>query len=402
MADRKIIHLDLDAFFCAVEELRDPALRGLPFAVGGKPNERGVVSSCSYAARQCGVHSAMPMAQALRLCRDLLIVSPHYAAYREYSEKVMDILRQRTALVEQLSIDEAFLDISDLPGPPQEVARSLQAEIRETLGLPCSLGVATNKLLAKTATDAGKAKHRGSTPPQALEVVPPGEEAAYLAPLPARALWGIGPKTAARLEEKGLRTIGDLARAPEAALVRLFGQSGRDMSVRARGIDDRPVTPEHAARSISQEITFDRDVRDGEILRETLRRLSGEVARMLREKALCAKTIRLKLRWPEFITISRQVSLEFPTDQDGLIYAAALDLFNSVWTQGRAVRLIGVGASRLAERAHQLTLWDTPDQKERRLIDALDTLRERFGSDVVRSGRSIKKPRPGGPPENKT
>ena len=393
MAVRKIIHLDLDAFFCAVEELRQPELRGKAFAVGGQPHERGVVSSCSYAARQCGVHSAMPMGQALRLCPGLLIVSPNHAAYHDFSEQVMAILRQRTALVEQLSIDEAFLDVSDLPEPAEAIAREMQAEIHRRLDLPCSLGVATNKLLAKTATDAGKAKHRAPTPPNAVEVVPPGQEAAYLAPLPVRALWGIGPKTAARLAELGINTIGDIARVPEAVLVRQFGQAGRDMSWHARGIDDRPVTPERAARSISQEITFDRDVGNRDVMVETLRKLSGEVARILRQKELCAGTIRLKLRWPDFTTLSRQVSLDQPTDQDGIIFNAALELLNSVWTNGRAIRLIGVGASRLAERAHQLSLWDTPNQKERRLIDALDTLRERYGDDVVRSGRGIKPPK---------
>jgi len=288
---RKIIHLDLDAFFCAVEELRDPSLRGAAFAVGGRPNERGVVSSCSYAARQCGVHSAMPTAQALRLCPQMLVIAPDHAAYQAYSEQVMAVLRGWTALVEQLSIDEAFLDLTDLPQPPAELAREIQRQIQQQLNLPCSLGVASNKLLAKTATDVGKARHRGPTPPNALEVVPPGQEAAYLAPLPARALWGVGPKTAARLSEIGLNTIGDIARAPEALLNRQFGQAGRDMSRHARGIDDRPVTPERLARSISQEVTFERDVTSPTVLADTLRGLSEGVAQQLREKNLCAGTI---------------------------------------------------------------------------------------------------------------
>lgn len=390
MGYRKILHLDLDAFFCAVEELRDPSLRGKPFAVGGKPQERGVVSSCSYAARQCGVRSALPMAQALRLCRDLIIVEPHYAAYREMSEKVMAVLHTRTALVEQLSIDEAFLDLTDLPQPGLELAQGLQQEINETLSLPCSLGIATNKLLAKTATDIGKAKHRGATPPNAIEIVPPGQEAAYLAALPAQALWGVGPKTAARLAELGIHTVGDIAGLPEAVLVRQFGQSGRDMSYHARGIDDRPVVTEHAARSISQEITFDRDVSNAAVLTDTLRKLSEEVARTLRQKDLCAGTVRLKIRWPDFTTLTRQISFPQPVDQDGIIYEAALDLLHSVWSAGKPVRLIGVGATRLSASAHQLTLWDTPDQKERRLLDALDELRERFGDNIVQSGRSLK------------
>ncbi len=393
MGTRKIIHLDLDAFFCAVEELRDPALKGQPFAVGGRPDERGVVSSCSYAARQFGVRSALPMAQAMRLCPGLLIISSHYSAYREKSDQVMEILRQHTALLEQISIDEAFLDLSDLPQPTLLLAQELQREINTRLQLPCSIGVATNKLLAKTATDVGKAKHRGPTPPNAIEVVLPGKEAEFLALLPAQALWGVGPKTAAHLAEIGIHTIGDIARLPEAVLIRQFGQAGREMYQHAHGIDDRPVVSERSARSISQEVTFDRDVASPAVLDETLRSLSEAVARNLRQKNLCAATIRIKLRWPDFTTHTRQVSLPQPTDQDGLIYTSALNLLHSIWSEGHAVRLIGVGASRLSESAHQLSLWDTPDQKERRLLDALDELRERYGEDVVRSGRALKKPR---------
>jgi DNA polymerase IV len=399
MSERKIIHLDLDAFFCAVEELRQPYLRGTAFAVGGRPNERGVVSSCSYAARQFGVHSAMPTSQALRLCPVLKVIAPNHATYHEYSEQVMAILRNWTALIEQLSIDEAFLEVTDLPQPAAQLALKLQREIIDRLDLPCSLGVATNKLLAKTATDVGKGKHRGTTPPMALEVVPPGQEAGYLAPLPVRALWGVGPKTAARLAEFGLNTIGDIARAPEALLTRQFGQAGREMSWHARGIDDRPVTPERSARSISQEVTFDRDVSSPSALADTLHRLSEEVAHMLREKNLCAGTIRLKIRWPDFTTLTRQVSLDLPADQDGVIFDAAIGMLNSAWSPGRPVRLIGVAATRLAERAHQLSLWDTPNQKERRLLDALDTLRERFGDDVVSSGRTLKRRKPGKGPQ---
>jgi DNA polymerase IV len=393
MAPRKIIHLDLDAFFCAVEELRQPDLRGRAFAVGGRPQERGVVASCSYAARMQGVHSAMPMGRALSMCPGMLIVSPHYDAYRSTSEQVMEILNDRTALVEQISIDEAFLDVSDLPQTSFQVAQELQQAIRAQLNLPCSLGVATSKLLAKTATDVGKGRHRGPTPPCAIEVVPPGEEAAYLDPLPVRMLWGIGPKTAVKLADLGIRTIGDVARLPEAILVRHFGQNGRDMSRHARGIDDRPVVTERAARSISSEVTFDRDVSSRDVLIDTLHRLSEEVSRSLRQKGLCAWTVRLKIRWPDFTTHTRQLSFSQPADQERAIYEAASGLFYSIWSPGQPVRLIGVGAARLVERAHQLSLWDTPDQKEQRLQSALDKLQARFGETVVRKGPITKKPR---------
>nr|MBI2903928.1 DNA polymerase IV [Chloroflexota bacterium] len=192
---RKILHLDLDAFFCAVEELRDPSLRGRPFAVGGKPEERGVVSSCSYAARRFGVRSAMPMSRALKACPGLLVIPGRHRDYHEASERVMAQVRGLTPLVEQISIDEACLDVSDLPQAPEALARQVQADIRQATHLPCSLGAATNKLGAKIATDVGKVSSQTDTYPKAITVVPPGAEAAFLAPLPAQALWGVGPKT---------------------------------------------------------------------------------------------------------------------------------------------------------------------------------------------------------------
>jgi DNA polymerase-4 len=208
---RTIIHLDLDAFFCAVEEQRDPSLRGKPFAVGGRPESRGVVASASYMARKFGVRSAIPMAQAVRLCPELLVVSPNFAAYRAASRQVMERLHALTPLVEQISIDEAFLDVTALAEPGNALAVRLQATIRDELALSCSLGVATNKLVAKVATDVGKSLVRSGKMPQAICVVPPGEEAAFLAPLPATALWGVGPKTAEKLAELGMHTIGDIA-----------------------------------------------------------------------------------------------------------------------------------------------------------------------------------------------
>jgi len=390
MPARKIIHLDLDAFFCAVEELRRPELRGKPFAVGGKPNERGVVSSCSYPARQLGVRSALPMAKALRLCPGLIIVPPDHAIYSEHSQRVMAILHEQTALVEQISIDEAFLDLSDLPQPPEALARALQHEINTRLHLPCSLGVASNKLVAKIATDTGKARHRSGTYPNTILCVPPGQEAAFLAPLPATALWGIGPKTAVRLADAGILSIGDLAGLDEARLKRLFGAAGHEMGLRARGIDERPLETTRETKSVSAEVTYERDVRDEERLRQTLREQSEEVARRLREEGLCAGTVRIKLRWPDFSTHTRQVSLEHPTDQDRVILAAATGLFDGLWQPGKAVRLLGVGVSKLVPAAHQLSLFDTTSDKEHRLLEALDELRARFGEQAVRRGRAPK------------
>jgi DNA polymerase-4 len=387
---RKILHLDLDAFFCAVEEQRDPSLIGKPFAVGGKPSERGVVASCSYAARQFGIHSAMPMARAVRLCPQLIIVSGRHGDYSAVSERVMKLLRDLTPKVEQVSIDEAFLDVTELPESGLAIARRLQSQINEELKLPCSIGIATNKLVAKVATDVGKSSKRGPYPPNAILEVPPGQEAEFLAPLPTQALWGIGPKTAARLAELDIHTIGDLAARSEAELVRLFGKIGRELWLGAHGIDDSPVVTEHEMKSVSQETTFDHDIADGEVLLQTLYELSEGVGRRLRQSQLSGSTIKLKLRWPDFSTLTRQTTLNQPTDQDTVIFNEAVKLFKQVWEPGKPVRLLGVGVSNLSPRAHQLSLWDDHLERDRRLLEALDSLRERFGSQAIARGRDLK------------
>ncbi|MGD0575640.1 MAG: DNA polymerase IV [Anaerolineales bacterium] len=390
---RKIIHVDLDAFFCAVEELRDPSLRGKAFAVGGRPESRGVVASCSYAARTYGVRSAMPMARAVKLCRNLIIVSSRHSAYGEVSEQVMASLRDLTALVEPLSIDEAFLDVSDLPDPGEQIARGIQRRIRDELGLPCSLGVATNKLVAKIATDVGKAAARGGNPPNAVTVVPPGGEAQFLAPLPIEALWGVGPKTAAKLHELGVETIGDLARQSERELRARYGAIGHDFWERSRGMDDSPVEVEREVKSVSQEETFARDLRDGDSLRRTLRSQAEAVAGRLRQEERLGSTVRLKLRWPDFTTVSRQCTLPHPTDQDQEIYQAALGLLEKAWRNGRAVRLVGVGVTHLTTAVRQLSLWEADSEKGRRLNAAIDLIRERFGENVIERGSALG-PRP--------
>jgi DNA polymerase-4 len=386
---RKILHLDLDAFFCAVEEQRDPSLRGQPFAVGGRPESRGVVASCSYAARQFGIHSAMPMAQAVRRCPGLIIVPSRYGAYEAASRQVMARLHQLTPLVEQLSIDEAFLDLSDLPEQAELIARRLQGTINRELGLPCSLGVAANKLVAKIANNVGKASVKSDRPPNTIKVVPAGQEAAFLAPLPVTELWGVGPKTAEQLAQVRVRTIGDLARRSEADLVRRFGKLGRDLARRARGLDERPVETEHEAKSISQETTFARDINDAVTLQRTLRRLSEQVGRRLRRKGLRGTTVKIKLRWSDFTTLTRQLTLDQPTDLDGDIFAAAGQLFDQTWPPGKRVRLVGVGVTGFDTPAYQLSLWDAPPAEAHRLQDALDELRDRFGSGAIRRGSQL-------------
>jgi DNA polymerase-4 len=384
---RKILHLDLDAFFCSVEELSNPGLRGKPFAVGGRPDQRGVVASCSYAARRLGIHSAMPMSRAIRLCPELVIVPGHHRAYGEASKQVMERLEGISGLVEIISIDEAFIDVSDLPDSGESIARRLQTQILDELKLPTSLGVATNKLVAKIANDVGKKAAKGNSSPLAITIVPPGQEAAFMAPLPTEMLWGVGPKTGARLAELGIHTIGALANWPEEDLVRRFGENGLDLARHARGQDDRPVHNSQEIKSVSQETTFARDVRDDKLLTQKVRELSAQVGRRLRKRGLAGNTVRIKLRWPDFTSLTRQVRLEYPTNSDDEIISAALTLLGKVRASGKSVRLIGVGVSGLGEPLRQLLLWDTGSEKARKLEATLDALQEKFGDKVIQRGR---------------
>jgi DNA polymerase-4 len=312
---------------------------------------------------------------------------------REASRRVMNTLQELTPLVEQISIDEAFLDVTDLPEAAEELARHLQRTINRQLNLPCSLGVATNKLVAKIATNVGKAAAQGDGPPNAIQVVPPGQEAAFLAPLGVRELWGVGPKTAAALAELKIHTIGDVAAWPEEDLARRFGKNGAELARRSRGVDERPIETEHETKSVSKEITFVRDVRDREILRRALHNMSQSVSRQLRHAGLRGSTVKIKLRWSDFTTLTRQVTLNGPTDQAIEIYRAALDLFEKTWPKGRPVRLLGVGVSGFEPQQRQMSLWEAekagPSEAEK-LKTALDALRGKFGKEIVKRGSDLK------------
>jgi DNA polymerase-4 len=327
------------------------------------------------------------MSRALRLCPGLVIVPSRHGLYSQVSRQVMKRLRDLTPLVEQISIDEAFLDISNIPEPVERIARGLQAGIRDELNLPSSIGVAPNKLVAKIATEVGKKAAKGDTPPSALTIVPPGKEAEFLSPLPADMLWGVGPKTSARLSDLGIHTIGDIVRWPEEELIRLFGENGRDMAKHARGQDDRPVVTEREIKSVSQEVTFSRDIRDDESLEKTLVKLSAQVGRRLRKNELAGTTVKLKIRWPDFTTLTRQVTLSNTTNQDAEIAEAALGLLRKIRKSGQAVRLIGVGVSGLGEPMRQLGLWETGSEKERKLQEVVDELREKFGDHAIKRGK---------------
>lgn len=391
---KKILHIDLDAFFCSVEENNDPSLRNKPFAVGGLPQARGVVASCSYAARMYGIRSAMPMARAIKLCPELTIISGRHADYGSISKQVMEYLKTLTPLIEQVSIDEAFLDLSDLPESEENLAKSIQHYIWDHFNLPCSIGVATNKLVAKIATDTGKASKISSQPPNAILVVQPGKEADFLAPLPTQALWGIGPKTAARLAELGIHTIGDISRWPENERMKYLGDFGNELAKRSLGIDDSTIHTSHKVKSVSNETTFSQDVNDITVLHETLHKLSESVGRRLRKKSLAGSTVKLKLRWHNFTTLSRQVTLPYPTNDDREIYSTVKELFHTIWQKGEPIRLLGVGVTHFSKRQTQLSLWNATNTKNDKLLSAVDALRDRYGKNTIIRGSDLKTKKP--------
>ena len=349
---RAVVHLDLDAFFAAVEILENPDLADRPVVIGGRPGERGVVAAASYPARAFGIRSAMPMYQALKLCPHVVVRSPRHRLYLDYSRQVMAILRQASSQVEQMSIDEACLELTEqIESWHQaiEMARQLQRRVMEDVGLSASLGVATNKLVAKIASDRDK--------PGGLTIVPPGEEAAFLSGLPVRVLWGVGPVTAERLAETGVTTVGELVRVPEAELKERFGRHGTWMARQARGIDPRPVVTRRELKSASQERTFAHDLADEAAIKQQLWRLSQGVALRLTKAGLAAGTVALKLRYADFTTLTRQMALTAPTDGAQDIYRAALALLDQAWQRERPLRMLGVTGRNLSPPAGQMSFW---------------------------------------------
>lgn len=380
---RTILHADLDAFYASVEVLDDPSLRGRPVIVGGRPGERGVVSAASYEARRFGVHSAMPLRTAARLCPDGVFVPGRPDRYRELSEQVMAIFADFTPLVEPISLDEAFLDVTGsraIHGDGPTIARKLKATVLGEVGLVVSVGVGTNKLVAKIASDLRK--------PDALVVVPPGEEAAFLAPLPIRRLWGVGPQAQAALAEYGVTTIGQLAALAPGTLHRRFGRHGDDLGARARGVDSSPVQPFHAPKSIGHEHTFHHDTVDPRRLEATLLDLAESVASRLRRHGLVARAVQLKLRYEGFETLTRQRPLPAPTHDADALYRATLRLLERTVVAGRGVRLVGLTAISLTD-AQQLTLFDGGDRVER-LARSIDVVRERFGERSITRARLLR------------
>jgi DNA polymerase-4 len=345
------MHLDLDAFFCAVEVLRDPSLKGKPIVVGGKSENRGVVAAASYPAREYGIHSAMPMIEATRRCKDLIIISSKHGMYRMYSKVIMGILKSESPVIQQVSIDEAYLDLSneiDEWIEATEVARRIQLKISRDIGLSASVGVATNKMIAKIASDFKK--------PNGLTVVIPGTEMGFLSPLPVRKIPGIGPKTNERLAKLGIYTVADIAGIPDEKLMQRFGKMGEAMARWSKGIDERPVQEDREAKSLSTERTFSKNISDQEELLDILFKLSVKVGEQLKNKNLMATTVHIKLRYGDFSTFTRQLTSSVPLDDGDQIFEIAKKLFVTNWMPGEAIRLLGVGGSHFAEPQGQLSL----------------------------------------------
>ncbi len=382
---RTIFHVDMDAFFVSVEELFDPSLKGKAVVVGGQRHERGVVSAASYEARKFGVHSALPLRTAAKLCPHAIFVDGHPERYRECSEKVFKVLNAFSPQVEMASIDEAYLDMTGtarLHGPALLAAHKLHKRMKEETQLNCSVGIGSSRLIAKVSSAQAK--------PNGVLWIVPGEEAKFLAPLDVREIPGVGKVMEKHLHDLGIKKVGDLARLEESELENRFGKWGLALAGKARGEDaggwfDSEVGADTEAKSISHEHTYNEDTADLSQLEATLMRLCEMVARRLREASFHARTIQLKLRYKDFSTITRAHSLPIPTQLDGEIFEAVRALFRKNWKPGAQVRLLGVQASSFEKQAEQISLLESG--KQQRWKDALaaaDRLRDKFGESSVK------------------
>lgn len=389
--DRLVAHVDMDSFFTAVEVLDDPSLAGRPVIVGADPQGgrgRGVVSAASYEARKYGVHSAMPISQAYRLCPQGIYLRGRMARYQQVSEQVMNVLAGFTPVWEQISVDEAFLDLTGcrrLWGSPLEMCRAIKAAILKRIGLRASVGLGTNKLVAKVASDLNK--------PDGLVIVEPGGERNFLAPLPLRKLWGIGPKTEASLKKNfGITTIGELAALSPLTLERKYGVMGRYLHQRAHGIDNDPVGNDEEAKSIGREITFDRDTADRQLIHRTLVHICDRVSARLRQAGAAGLTVTLKLRYQGFETHTYRSRLLQASDSFREILRTAEDLWSHHYQTGRKVRLVGVSVSNFVGQDAELSLFGTENiiqERERSLDGAVDRVRKKFGRRALIRGGEL-------------
>lgn len=383
-ATRTILHVDMDAFFTSVEQRDRPELCGKPVVVGAPPDKRGVVAAASYEARKFGVHSAMPSRTAYRLCPHAVFLRGDHDKYSRESERVMAILRQFTPLVEQVSVDEAYLDVTAslrLFGSGEQIAQEIKRRVHETTGLTASVGVAPNMFLAKLASDMRK--------PDGLMVVTEADKLNVLRPLPVGRIAGIGKKTEPVFHELGVRTIGDLQRCPVEPLRARFGVWADEMKARAMGEDDRPVEPWSETKSISNETTFEEDVGDESVLERALRELADEVGRRLRAEGVRARTVQLKLRWSDFTTLTRRTTLPEATDDESRIAEVAIKLLRVELESPRPVRLVGVGGQNLLRAPRQLDLLDRAANQRDALNRVADAVRAKFGAKKLRRGGEL-------------
>jgi DNA polymerase-4 len=388
---RTYFHVDMDAFFVSVEELFDASLKGKPVVVGGRPDERGVVSAASYTARKFGVHSAMPLRTAYKLCPQAVFVDGHPERYREYSHKVHDVLCAFTPVVEMASIDEAYLDMTGterLYGPPLRAAHLLHERVKKATNLNCSIGISASRMVAKVCSDQAK--------PNGVLWVVPGRESAFLAPLDVRKIPGIGKVTEKHLHLLGIRKVGDLARLDEAFLRQRFGKWGMALAGKSRGLDagawyDSEIGAGEGPKSISHEHTFSEDTSEVGVLESTLARLCEMVGRRLREHKLEARTMQLKLRYSDFSTITRAHTVPRATGIDTEIYAEIRELFHRNWKQGSPVRLLGVHDCCWSEGEEQLDLLgDGRHERWKQALDAADRMRDKFGEKAVSLASSLR------------
>lgn len=377
---RVILHIDMDSFFASVEQLDHPEYEGKPVIVGADPKGgkgRGVVSAASYEARKYGIHSAMPISRAYRLCPQGIFLPVRMDRYQEVSRKIMAILRDYSPVIEQISIDEAFLDITGslrLFGSSEDIGRAIKERIKKEIGLTASVGIAPNKFIAKIASDLEK--------PDGFVVVKEGEQRDFLKDLPISKLWGVGEKTESILKEMGITTIGDLANYPQDKLIRRFGRVGITFWQLANGIDNRPVAPESPAKSVSQERTFQQDTDNLDLLRRTLFRLTEDLGRILRKGGLKGRTITLKIRLEDFSTFTRSKTLSDFTNSVDLIRRIAWDMLSKFDRQGKKVRLLGIGISQLNTMGgEQLGLFESPEEK---IPQILDSVQDKFGEGTIR------------------
>jgi DNA polymerase-4 len=386
MAQRTIMHIDLDAFFVSVEQALNPELRGKPVVVGGKPDRRGVVAAASYEARTFGLHSGMPLVTAVRLCPQAIFIEGNYHRYSEASRKFMAILADFSPFLEPMGIDEAYLDASgfeSLHGTIRQMALKIKKRVKDELGLVASIGIASCKIVAKVASDHSK--------PDGLVEVPAGQEADFFAPLPIGKLPGIGKKTEQVLKGLGITTLGELAKMSLPALKNRFGAFGEELHRLAWGIDDRAVLPPAEAKSISRETTFPKDTNDRDFLMATLRYLAERVGAELREHGKQARCVAIKVRYEDFTTITRRRTLPQPTDADQTIFQTGAELLQAaLMTDKQAVRLIGTSVSRLNEPARQLSLLEITDRRLDKLNRAIDRIRDKYGFTAIQTGRTLR------------